>query len=161
MPDDLLDSFDEFIPGAASKAGLFLQVIQDRAAANDVGLSFVPKQMRKSKQLVLEATVQLGGAILKGAPMKVVVYADEVGGGLQVGWQLTQDGVGGLATLSQGGLNAQLARQARNMKPENQRRLNGMLVAFHRTTFLPVLHQLVDAIEGSQGSGGAGFLGAR
>lgn len=164
MADALQDQFDELIPGAAHHAGTFLQVIQQRAGEEDIGLSFVPREIKKdktTKHMVLEAKIVFGGTFTKGAPMKVIVFADPVGSSLQVGWQLTEEELGAFMSISASNRNAHASRQLRNLKPENQRKLSGMLTAFHRAIFLPTMGLLVDAIEGSvRPQGGSGFLGA-
>lgn len=161
MAESLQNSFDELIPGAASKAGLFLQVVQQRANQENIGLNFVPREVRKTKQMTLEAKIQFGGTFLKGAPLTVVVHADPIGSSLQVGWQLTEEQLGEFTSLMEANRSAQVSRQLRNLKPENQRALSGILSAFHLTIFMPTLHQLVEALESAnRPQGGSGFLGA-
>jgi hypothetical protein len=161
MAEALQEAFDELIPAAADKGTLFLQVIQQRVAQEDIGLHFVPVEIKKTRRFVLEATIQLGGTLLKGAPMKVVVHADPVGSSLQVGWQLTEEELTGILAISDSARAAHASRQLRNLKPENQRRLSGMLKAFHLTVFMPTMQQLVEAVElAHRPQGGRGFLGA-
>lgn len=161
MPEALQDAFDEIIPGAADKATLFLQVVRDRAMQEDLGLEFTPRLIKRTQQIVLEANIQLGGAFFKGAPMRIIVHADPVGSSLQVGWQLTEERLNDFALAFDGGQIAQARMQNRNLQPENQRRLSGLLTAFHRVVFMPVLQMLVEAMESaSRPQGGSGFLGA-
>ena len=162
MADGLQDAFDEIIPGAADKAGLFLRVILDRAVQEDIGLTFVAKNMRKTKQPVLEATIKLAGnAFLVGAPMKLIVHSDPIGSSLQVGWQLTTEELGSIMKWSESAQAVQNSKHLRNMKPEHQRKLSGIVQAFHLSTFNPVLQMLVQAVESSsRPEGGGGFLGA-
>lgn len=161
MPEALQDAFDELVPGAASKASLFLQVVQQRAVQEDIGLNFVPTEIRKTRQMVLEAKLQFGGTFAKAAPMKVIVHADPVGSSLQVGWQLTEEELGSFLSYFEANRVAHAGRQLRNLTPENQRKLSGLLKAFHLTVFAPTLHQLVDALESAnRPQGGQGFLGA-
>lgn len=161
MPEELQDAFDEIIPGAGDKATLFLKVIQERAERERVGLTFSVRQIRKTAQFVLEAPIQFGGVLLKGLPMKVIVHADPIGSSLQVGWQLTQQELHAIASWSDSARAAHASAGLRNLKPENQRALSGMLKAFHVTVFVPVLGQLVQAVEAAQRpNSGGGFLGA-
>ncbi len=161
MPDALQDQFEELIPGAAQHAMAFLGVIQQRAASEGIGLDFVPqedKSDRNSRRTVMVAKIVFGGSFAKGAPIKVIVFSVPVGSSLQVGWQLTEEELSSLLMNSYYAIRMHDARQMRNVKPENQRKLSGMLSAFHQAVFLPTVYQLVEATEGTRG--GAGFLGA-
>jgi hypothetical protein len=137
--DDVRDSFDEVIPGAAAKAGLFLRVIQDRAAREGLGLNFEARTIRKTQETLLVAVLQFGGTFFKGAPMKVIVHAEPIGSSLQVGWQLTEEELTGIMTWSADARRQQANRQFRNMRAEVQRQLSGILKAFHVTVFMPIL----------------------
>jgi hypothetical protein len=160
MADYLQDSFEELIPGAGDKGKTFLQVITDRAAQENLGLVFIPKQVKKSDQVVLEASIQFGGTFSKAAPMKLVVHADPVGNSLQVGWQLAST-VSAFNQYTPRGRMNQAKMEDRAMSPENQRKMSGILTAFHKAVFLPVLGMLVDAVQtSSRPQGGGGFLGA-
>jgi hypothetical protein len=156
---DLQTSFDQLVPRAADKAELFLRVVLDRASYEDIGLKFVAKEAKRTKQVVLEAPIQLGGRFLKAEAMRLTVHADRVGSSLQVGWQLTEDSVHTNLMVFDSVASAQASRSLRNCTPEAQRQLNGLLNAFHEVIFLPVLGLLVDALEGPSRSG-SGFLGA-
>ena len=160
MVDYLQDSFEELIPGACDKDKTFLQVISDRAAQENLGLAFMPKQVKKSELVVLEAMIQFGGTFRKSAPMKLVVHAEPIGSSLQVGWQLAST-VSAYKKYTPQGQTSQARMEERSMSPENQRQLTGILGGFHQAVFLPVMTLLVDAIEqGSRPQGGGGFLGA-
>jgi hypothetical protein len=159
MAEDLQESFAELVPSAAAKAQLFLQVVRDRAAQENIGLTFTPRELRKTRQFILEAPVQLGGTFLKGAPMKVIVHADPVGSALQVGWQLTEESLNSVMAMFDSARNAHASQVMRNLKPDNQRRLSALVTAFHRLIFLPVLQLLVEAAE-QPSRESRGFLGA-
>lgn len=150
--------FDEMVPGAADKANLFLQVLQERAQAENLGLTFAAKELRKTRQLVLVAPIQLAGKLFTGAPMQLMVHADPVGSALQVGWQLTEDSVHSSLMVFDSVASGQASRTMRNYTPDAQRKLNGLLNAFHGVVFMPVLELLVEAIE-QKGRSGRGFSG--
>lgn len=162
MAQDLQHSFEELIPGAGDKADTFLNVIFQESQKHDLGLTLVPKVIRKTQQAVLEASIQLGGALFRGAPMKLVVFAEPVASSLQVGWQLTESqGSSALSMVSERYAYSVAKVRERNLKPENQRKLTGMVMGFHQLVFLPVMHMLIDAMEQSaRPQGGVGFLGA-
>ena len=161
MVDDLRDNFDEVIPGAAEKGPMFLKVVQERTTQENLGIVLKPVVVRKTQQVYLAADMQFGGMIFKGAPMKLIVHADPIGSSLQVGWQLTEEELGGIMSLSQSNRAAQASRQIRNMRPEVQRKLSGIVKAFHVTIFLPTMQQLADAVQAaSRPQGSSGFLGA-
>lgn len=157
---ELEQSFDEVVPGAAAKSGMFLQVVLERAQQEDIGLNFVAKELRKTKQVVLEAPIQLGGKLLSASPMKLIVYADPIGSSLQVGWQLTEQSVHTSMLAFDSIASAQASRSNRNYTPEAQRKLNGILNAFHSVIFVPVLGLLVDAMQQQNQRPSGGFLGA-
>jgi hypothetical protein len=160
---DLQDQFQEVVPFAADKAGVFLNVIRDRGNEAGLGLTFEPKQNRKTKLFTLEAKVQFKSFMQSGKPQSVVVFAEPTGQMLSVGWQLTsQSSSSTLASLSDSYAISEMKRERHNMKPENVRALQAMLVGFHKMVFMPTLHQLADAVDRSQSgpSGGSGFLGA-
>ena len=76
-----------------------------------------------------------------------------------MGWQLTQQELHAIASWSESARAAHASAGLRNLKPENQRALSGMLKAFHVTVFVPVLGQLVQAVEAAQRpNSGGGFL---
>lgn len=155
--DEILSTFNQVVPGAADKAALFLNVVLDKTAEEKIGLDFAAHEDRRSRQMTLQAPIQLGSALFKGMPLTMVVHADPVGrDSLQVGWQLTEES-SDMMNRSRTGTATQIAMSNRNMRPDNQRKLDAMLHAFHELVFLPVLGLLVDAIDGSQS--GRGFLG--
>ena len=157
---DLVDHFQEVVPNAADKADMFLSVVRDRANQAGLGLNFEPKQDRKSGAFTLQAKVTFKRMMTTGKDQIIVVFAEPTGAMLSVGWQLTQQSDNWLANFSQNVAYSEAKRDLVNMRPENVRALNAMLVGFHNSVFMPTLHQLVEATGGAGGSAaGPGFVG--
>ena len=160
MPRELENQFDEIIPGAADRAAQFLGVLQQRCRDEGLPLDLQPKQDRKSGRLILVGWIQVGKALRKGRTMNLEIYADPMGSSLQVGWQLSTEGVPSFLMGFDAVAQKQYALDRRDSSPEHVRQVSGILNAFHQTVFRPVMLQLVDAMERSQASSGEGFLGA-
>jgi hypothetical protein len=157
---DLVDHFQEVVPNAAGKAGMFLNVIRERANSANLGLTFEPKHDRKTKAFTLQARITFKRMLTTGKEQIVVVFAEPTGSLLSVGWQLTQQGDNWLASISENVAYSEMKRDMVNVRPENVRQMNAMLAGFHNTVFMPTLHQLVDATGGAVGPAPeSGFLG--
>ena len=157
---ELEQHFDQIIPGAADRSSQFLGVVQQRCQTEGLPLTLTPKEERRSKRVILQGVIQVGKTLRKGRPMTLQVYADPVGSSLQVGWQLSTDGVPDFLMGFNAVQRGQMSLDRRDSSPENVRQLSGILNAFHETVFRPVMGQLVDALQRTQGRSESGFLGA-
>lgn len=155
--------FSQVLPGAADKGNQFLSVLQQRCAAEGIGVNLAPaKPSRREERIVLRGDLQIraSGMKGKGRPMTLEVFADPVGSSLSVGWQLLKDDGGGLFARTGMGQEMQWALDRGDNSPDKNRQVNAILGAFQQSVFLPVLQQLADAIQRQQGQGQAGFFSA-
>lgn len=155
MTDDTYE-FSYFVPEASSHAHTFLRTVVQRTAKSGLPLAFSARQDGKGRTTI-EAGFQAGHGFKKGSKLKLTVYADPIGAALQVGWDLRTQGDAAGATLL-GVITAQTGNF--DQHPDIQREVAGIMQAFQQMAFLPVLEQLVEAVGGSVGGTGSGFLGA-
>lgn len=148
------DQFSHIVPGAAAKADQFLRVVRDRCNNMQIGLTLEAAQRSRRDG---------GGQCLKGdlgSGQGIEVFADPMGPGLHVGFQLTNAVVGGpLAGVGVfGDINRRNAR--RQNKSGNVRAVTGKLNGFQQLVLGPVIQELTDAVAQQQQPAANGFLGA-
>ncbi len=159
MGAELEDQYDQIIPGAGDKAGAFLGVLKKTCEAQGLGITLQP-----AKRSMRDATVVLRGNLPagKGNALQIEIFADQMGtNNLHVGYQVLRPVVGGGA-LSNVGLFREMnyATQRNAGKAGNVRAQSAITQAFHGMVFLPVVQQLIDAVQVSQRPAQNGFLGA-
>jgi hypothetical protein len=158
MSKEIEDNADHVIPRAAERAAQFLGVVQQTCQDEGLGIDLQPaRRGRRDDSMVLRAAVPAG----RGNNVEIEVFADPQGQSLHVGWIAYREVVGG-TMLGGRGLMGDInrARQRNAGKLDNQRALAGSLSAFNSCVFMPVVQQLVDAVQAERGQRANGFLGA-
>ena len=156
MVQNVEEYFDELVPGAGDRAAEFLGVVRDRCSAAGIGIELRPHAGRRKRRLVLRGRLQLGKGLLKTRPMQLEVFADPVGNALQVGWHVTKEVKG--ETSFKSVAFAEDMQDRLDNRLDSQRQMSGILTAFDKLVFQPVLKELAAAVEGSAPGGPAGFL---
>jgi hypothetical protein len=162
---EVQDSFDQVVPGAAGFSDKFLGIIQDRCNKSGLGINLTPVRLdRKSDRIVMAGELQFGSAWKGKRSYSLQAYADRMGQMLQVGWQLNSNEVEMSRVLTgytAGGATMQARHRERQTQihndPNTMRMLNGIVQGFHQTVFLPTLQDLINAIGPQQPQ--SGFLG--
>ncbi len=152
------DGFEQIVPGAADMSGKFLGVLQRRCKQEGLDLELHVHEARRSKRLTLRAPILMK----RSRPLELEVFADPVGNALQVGWLLSRQVAHPLMeAMSDNISGGQAVMDIMESSMSIQNDLNRLLNAFHELVFIPVLNQLVDAVQRTRGleSGGSGFLG--
>lgn len=78
--------------------------------------------------------------------MQLEVFAEPTGKHLQVGWHVTKEVAGGIQTRMRSVAIAEAMKDRRDYSADNQRQLNAIVTAFHRTVFEPTLEDLMNAV---------------
>ena len=160
MGAELEDQYDQIIPGAGDKAGAFLGVLKKTCEEQGLGIVLQP-----AKRSIRDASVVLRGNLPagKGNALQIEIFADRMGTShnLHVGYQVLRPVVGGGA-LSSVGIFRELnyATQRNAGKAGNVRAQSAITQAFHGMVFLPVVQQLIEAVQQSQRPAQHGFLGS-
>lgn len=154
MPTDVEDQFSHIVPGAAGKAQQFLGIVRDRCNQLQFGLTLEAAQRGHRDG---------GGTCLKGNlgnGEAIEIFAEPMGPSLHIGYQLTNNMVGGqLAGIGMFG-DINRARARKQAKASNVRDVQGKINGFQQMVLLPVIQELTDAIAQQQGRpAGNGFLG--
>ena len=159
MPEHITDDFDQLIHGAATRGKQFLGIVQKRCADERINvggkvLELRPVRGPRSKdRMVLQTHLELGPLARRPS---LIVYADDVGSSLHVGWQLVRTVDGALALVNPLTAMKESVRNSADTNPESLRRLKQTMYSFHATVFLPVVEQLVDHLQRSSAAGGGG-----
>ena len=158
MANEVEDQYDQIIPGAADKAGAFLGVIQKTCSEQGLGITLMPeKRSLRDSSTVLKGAVPAG----KGNRLELEVFADVMARNLHVGYQLLRPMAGGSLLGNRGMMGEINAINRRNAnKAGAVRAQSAIMQAFHGLVFLPVIQQLIDAVQQSQQPARNGFLGA-
>ena len=137
------EKFNQLIPEAADRAGQFLGVLQKRCQAEGIGIDLLPTKPKRNNHRVI-----LVGSVPAGArPRQLEVFADPIGRALHLGWQTTVELTAGPLSNTTFFRQLEAGIDRLDTGSEQVNRLNGVLRAFHELVFLPVLQQLVDAVE--------------
>ena len=146
--------YSHVVPGGAEKADQFLSVVRDRC--NQMQIGFVLEAAQRSRR-------EGGGNCLKGKlgnGQFIEVFADPMGPGLHVGYQVVNQVAGGQLLGNVGSfreLNNSRAR--RQNKSGHVRQVQGMINGFEQLVLGPVIQELTDAVQQGRPAGN-GFLGA-
>lgn len=158
MAREVEDQFTQLVPRAAGRAAQFLGVLKQANDTEGLGIPLAATNRSfRDKSVVLRGKVPAG----KGNAVELEVFADPQGSALHVGWQVQRNVVGG--ALSGIGMMQEFNFQniKNSGKASNVRQLTGAMTAFQDLVFLPVLQQLVEAVEAENaGPRPNGFLGA-
>jgi hypothetical protein len=157
VPANVDDQFSHIVPGGADRGEQFLRIVRDRCNEMNIGLTLsAAKRGRRDG----------GGTCLKGdlgAGRGIEVFADPMGPGLHVGFQLTNAVAGGNA-LSGVGIFGDInkVRSMRQNRGGHIRAVEGKINGFQQLVLAPVIQELTEAIAIQQGTrqAGNGFLGA-
>jgi len=134
---------DDVVPAAAPHAGAFLRAFHDRARAEQLPITFTVLERGRgaTQRTILRAEFRVGGMLSRSSRYRLEVFADPVGSGLQVGFQLLEPVPGMLASP-----RVHEANRYVNSLPRNERELSSIMHAVERAVFVPVVQQLVDTV---------------
>jgi hypothetical protein len=154
------------IPGMGHMATKFLQVIKNRADEAQIGLSFQPKQDRRSKEVRLEAVITFKSLVGRGQPIRLQVHASPRGNMLNVGYSVTTDQDGAfdqfMGNVNWGTGLEQSMRNNINLRPDNQRELQIIVDSFSQGVYVPTVQDLLDVTQAQRRpDDSGGFLGIR
>jgi hypothetical protein len=145
MSQQLETSNDLVIPHAAHLSAKFLNVVQQRCAAENFGLTLSPRQQKQ--RVFLTGKIRFGNIWMRSKERQLVVFADPAGRSLHVGWQLTSDDQMLSHVLSQSLSTMAHMNDVIDARPEFQRQLMTILHSFNDLVFEPVVDLLVEAVE--------------
>lgn len=148
MGEEVVDGFEQVVPGAAAYSDMFLKALQNQCQSQGLALSLAPVQPKRGQtRTILVADLSSGAKMLKGSPMKLRAYADPAGASLNVGWQaIKKEMTGIMARPGSMGAGIQALRRLGDSRGDGSQR-NAVVSAFHTSVFQPVLSQLAAKIE--------------
>ena len=154
MAKESILSEDHLIPHAGPRAEQFLGVIQQETLNQGLGIEFVAgRRSMRDKTIVLRAPLKVGRA----ADLELEVWAEPQGAALHVGWS-AQEKVAD--SWNAWGRDIQTIKQFGSNVQDAERKMRGMVQAFHNLVYQPVVQMLVEATQQRRTPGNDGFLGA-